>query len=52
MGEENYGKIIDKGGSNIEKILFPKFTDDDIRYYMYQILIALDYLMAKIDKKN
>ena len=25
------------------KVLFPTFTDQDIRYYIYQVLIALDY---------
>lgn len=40
--------IITEYNENVDfKILFPTFTDDDIRYYMYQILIALDYCHSK-----
>ncbi|KAI8077332.1 casein kinase II subunit alpha [Gilbertella persicaria] len=29
------------------KILYPKFTDYDVRYYMYELLKALDYCHSK-----
>ena len=36
--------IITEWIDNIDyKTLFPQLTDEDIRYYIYQILIALDY---------
>lgn len=36
--------IITEWIDNVDfKVLFPTFTDSDIRYYIYQILIALDY---------
>ncbi|KAL1927724.1 hypothetical protein VTP01DRAFT_3545 [Rhizomucor pusillus] len=34
--------------NNIEyKVLYPRFTDYDVRYYMYQLLKALDYSHSK-----
>ncbi|SAM08032.1 hypothetical protein [Absidia glauca] len=34
--------------NNIEfKILYPRFTDYDVRYYMYELLKALDYCHSK-----
>ena len=36
--------IITEWINNVDyKTLFPTLTDEDIRYYIYQILIALDY---------
>ena len=36
--------IITEWIDNVDfKVLFPTFTDQDIRYYIYQVLIALDY---------
>ncbi|KAI8341136.1 kinase-like domain-containing protein [Chlamydoabsidia padenii] len=34
--------------NNMEfKILYPRFTDHDVRYYMYELLKALDYCHSK-----
>jgi casein kinase II subunit alpha len=28
-------------------LLYPKFTDNDVRYYMYELLKALDFCHSK-----
>jgi len=41
----------DEGGANFQntefKTLYPKFTDFDVRYYIFELLKALDFCHSK-----
>lgn len=42
-----YGVVFEKVQNTDHRVLYPKFTDVQIRYYLYQILKALDFAHEK-----